>query len=472
MVLEILNKIIIRITYSTRRRSFFSSRTLSRVHPSIFVFESESSTIMDQELDVLAALEKAYRDALTSFKADKTNKDLRRARTAAKKAWDAAVLDDCLAKGDKGAHQLYCIDCSQMFLWTTEDQEYYKSAERNWQHKPQRCRKCAESQKGRRIEKNQNEINSSNDDDRSTGKGGKAGKNMCWAFQRGECRYGDRCKFNHDPEFAGKPKEDDEDDEANNSDENGDGDDESNKKRKIVPEEIAICKWGKDCKMKRCRYRHDIDGDNDNGNGNGVSPQSAPTTNPLNANKEDGFKNKETENESTPQIVANSSSKKPKVMGICKWGKNCKLKRCRFRHEDESSSSSSTSIPSLLFEKEKDDVCVKVTGSSVTTAVSAATQDVAAEPSTSAIGTKETKKKTKTKSKTKPADKLVHKAMKKALKKAPKNKLRVKDLRKLLRKKMEDMGKDEIKFVIKETIAKNKNSMALLEDGTVVKLLV
>jgi hypothetical protein len=372
------------------------------------------------------------------------------------------VLKDCLAKGDEGAHQLYCRDCSQMFMWTTEDQDYYKAAERNWQHKPQRCRKCAEFQKDRRKSQenqNQNEINN----DQTTGKGGKAGKNMCWAFQRGECRYGDRCKFNHDPEFGGKKKDDDDDNDTNNnnniSDEKGDGDDESSKKRKVVPEEIAICKWGNDCKMIRCRYRHDVDG--------GAAPQSAPTTSPLNGNKEvlqDGIKNKEIENESITQPA--NSSKKPKVMGICKWGKNCKLKRCRFRHEDDSSS---TSIPSLLFEKEKDAVCVKVSGASAATAA----EDGAAEPSettasTSAIGTKENKKKTKTK----PADKLVHKAMKKALKKAPKNKLRVKDLRKLVQNKMEDMGKDEIKFVVKEAIAKNKNSMALLEDGTVVKLLV
>jgi len=62
--------------------------------------------------------------------------------------------------------------------------------------------------------------------------------------------------------------------------------------------------------------------------------------------------------------------------------------------------------------------------------------------------------------------------MKKALKKAPENKLRVKDLRKLVQKKMEDVGKDEIKVFVKKTIADNKDSMALLEDGTFVKLLV
>jgi len=84
--------------------------------------------------------------------------------------------------------------------------------------------------------------------------------------------------------------------------------------------------------------------------------------------------------------------------------------------------------------------------------------------------------KDKTKSKDKVAKKhhkLVAKAMTKALKKAPKNQIKLKELRKLVRAKTEKtMGKDEIKLAVQELLAKNKDSMSLLDGGKVVKLLV
>ena len=68
----------------------------------------------DEAIVAIKALEREYREKLAKFKADKTNnKDLRRKRTAAKRAWDQAVLKSCLAK-DKGAQQLRCKDCSHI----------------------------------------------------------------------------------------------------------------------------------------------------------------------------------------------------------------------------------------------------------------------------------------------------------------------------------------------------------------------
>jgi hypothetical protein len=286
-------------------------------------------------------LETVYREALARFKADKSNKDLRRARTAAKKAWDEAVLKECR---DDGAKALHCKDCSQMFLWTSEEQEYYASSTRNWMHQPLRCRACAESQKVRRAIKNNN--NNSTDDVAADAEdsGKKAGKNMCYAFQRGECRYGDKCKFNHDPNFAGKNKDDDDDNESRDNDSKNDAQPESGtKKRKAVPDVIAICKWGKNCTIKKCRYRHFDDE---------PSPAVAKPK-PVTKEKESKSKNNSDTNE--------NSNKKAKIpTGICKWGKNCKLKRCRLQHIDNEEGGNSSSTPPASKESP---ICVEISSS-------------------------------------------------------------------------------------------------------------
>eukprot|EP00545_Synedropsis_sp_CCMP1620_P015134 CAMPEP_0119025946 /NCGR_PEP_ID=MMETSP1176-20130426/34587_1 /TAXON_ID=265551 /ORGANISM="Synedropsis recta cf, Strain CCMP1620" /LENGTH=137 /DNA_ID=CAMNT_0006981565 /DNA_START=38 /DNA_END=447 /DNA_ORIENTATION=+ len=95
----------------------------------------------------LVALETAYRAALAEFKKDKTNKDLRRAKSAAKNAWDAAVV----ALKEDGDEQLVCKDCSHMFVFRTGEQEFY--SDQGWQHKPTRCRNCNESYKARLLDR-------------------------------------------------------------------------------------------------------------------------------------------------------------------------------------------------------------------------------------------------------------------------------------------------------------------------------
>lgn len=130
-------------------------------------------------------LEEAYNKNLAAFKANKGDKDLRRAKTAARRA-----LDDAIAASTAG-EQLTCRECSKTFIFTTEEQEFYK--EQNWEHLPKRCKICQDFYKFRisSRESNRAKVDSS-------------GKNMCYAFQRGECDHGDECKFSHNIEHAGK----------------------------------------------------------------------------------------------------------------------------------------------------------------------------------------------------------------------------------------------------------------------------
>ena len=145
--------------------------------------EAEAEPVVDKPVVVvdekIQALEEAYRLALAAFKADKTNKDLRRARSAAKKVWDAAVLASTTA-----GEPLTCKDCSQMFLFL--ERELYD--EKGWTHSPSRCTKC-------------NELFTARLKDRT--KRDASGDNMCYDFQRGECTRGNRCRFSHDPKHAG-----------------------------------------------------------------------------------------------------------------------------------------------------------------------------------------------------------------------------------------------------------------------------
>jgi len=170
----------------------------------------------DKMIDSCDQLEQKYRMALEAFKVDKTNKDLRRARSAAKKAWDESVATN--TEGEP----LTCRDCSQMFIFNVKDQKL--NAEEGWDHRPTRCFVCSGMFKARRTDR-------SKKDDRQ-------GKNMCYAFQKGNCPYGDECKFSHDSKFAGKDES--EIDVA--------------EKREIS--HIALSKWGEKCELKKCRFSH------------------------------------------------------------------------------------------------------------------------------------------------------------------------------------------------------------------------
>lgn len=128
-------------------------------------------------------LEEAYQKALTAFKADKTNKDLRRAKTATRQALDSAIT----ASQPKGSKQLTCVDCSRIFFFSKEDQKKHKKMK--WNEMPKRCELC----KSKRTERLANQRVKLDTKER----------NICYAFQAGECPFGASCKFSHNPNHAG-----------------------------------------------------------------------------------------------------------------------------------------------------------------------------------------------------------------------------------------------------------------------------
>lgn len=134
----------------------------------------------------IKALEDAYQNALSAFKVDKTNKDLRRAKTAARRALDTAIA----ASQPDGSKQLTCLDCSKLFLFTKGDQT--KFMKMGWKDMPKRCEAC-KSNRVRRLADQRGKID------------GKK-RNMCYAFQKGDCPHGAKCKFSHNPKHAGGVK--------------------------------------------------------------------------------------------------------------------------------------------------------------------------------------------------------------------------------------------------------------------------
>ena len=131
----------------------------------------------------LKALEDAYQSALSAFKADKTNKDLRRAKTAARRALDTVIA----ASQPEGSKQLTCLDCSKLFLFTTREQT--KFMKMGWTEMPKRCEAC-KSNRVKRLADQRSKLDNKK-------------RNMCYAFQKGECPHGDKCKFSHNPKHAG-----------------------------------------------------------------------------------------------------------------------------------------------------------------------------------------------------------------------------------------------------------------------------
>lgn len=134
---------------------------------------------------IINELERAYQIALAEFKGNKTDKDLRRTKTAARRALDNALL--FAAGGSDVAEHLTCTSCSKKFVFTTKERT--KHEQMGWTDKPKRCQHC-------RVERM-----TMTDERRDTLD--TRDKNMCYAFQRGECMRGVNCKFSHNPEHGG-----------------------------------------------------------------------------------------------------------------------------------------------------------------------------------------------------------------------------------------------------------------------------
>lgn len=146
--------------------------------------DTDTSLPLDDD-GIIEELERMYEQALGAFKSNKSDKDLRRAKTAARRALDDALL--LAAGGDKMEHRT-CMSCSKKFI-VTSSVELKKRDKLGWTDRTSRCDPC-------RAEHTQMS------NERRIKLDGKT-KNMCYAFQRGECTRGLNCKFSHNPEHGG-----------------------------------------------------------------------------------------------------------------------------------------------------------------------------------------------------------------------------------------------------------------------------
>lgn len=179
--------------------------------------ERESKVEKRQKVDDappdVKILEDTYRKALQAYKKDKSNKDLRRAKSAAKKAWDEALI-----AMNSDAEVVTCKDCSQVFFF--RDRQFYE--DQGWSHTPSRCETCREAFINRKKDRSKLDNNS--------------GKKMCYDFQRGKCTRGDLCKFSHDPNHCG------------------------NKKQQALPKKVCFAFREGKCKFgDACKYYHPKD---------------------------------------------------------------------------------------------------------------------------------------------------------------------------------------------------------------------
>ena len=145
-------------------------------------------------------LEKIYETALASFKSNKSDKELRRAKTAARRALDAAILAAASSSTTVETRQLTCLDCSKKFIYSmpgTKQQKHHKRKGRKDNSSdnplPKRCQAC-HTIRINRLASTENRGRTILDSQK---------RNMCYAFQKGECTHGENCKFSHNPEYGG-----------------------------------------------------------------------------------------------------------------------------------------------------------------------------------------------------------------------------------------------------------------------------